>query len=39
LGGRAIAESVTQVAGHAVPQVAFAWDPIEKLLQASPQAS
>ncbi|HKM63215.1 MAG TPA: GNAT family N-acetyltransferase [Acidisphaera sp.] len=39
LGGRAIAETVTQVAGHPVPQLAFVWDPIEKLLQASPQAS
>jgi ribosomal protein S18 acetylase RimI-like enzyme len=36
LGGRTIAESTTQVAGHPVPQLAFVWDPIEKLLQASP---
>jgi ribosomal protein S18 acetylase RimI-like enzyme len=39
MGGRAVAESITHVAGYAVPQVAFVWDPIEKLLQASPQAS
>src|SRR5208283_5085933 len=39
LGEGEIAETVTQVAGHPVPQLAFVWDPIEKLLQASPQAS
>jgi hypothetical protein len=39
LGGRAVAESVTEVGGQALIQTAFVWDPIEKLLQASPQAS
>ncbi len=39
LGGRPVAESTIQVGGQSVPQVAFVWDPIEQLLQASPQAS
>ncbi len=39
LGGRAVAESVTVVGGQSLIQTAFVWDPIEKLLQASPQAS
>lgn len=39
LAGKPVATSTTQVAGRAVPQTAFAWDPIEKLLQASTQTS
>ncbi len=39
LGGRAVAEAYTEVGGQSVIQTAFVWDPIEKLLQASPQAS
>jgi len=38
LGGQPVAESTTQVGGRPVQQTAFAWDPIERLLQASPQA-
>ena len=30
---------MTHVAGQKVPQTAFVWDPIERLLTASPQAS
>jgi ribosomal protein S18 acetylase RimI-like enzyme len=36
LGGRTVAEADTSVAGVAVPQLAYAWDPIEKLIAASP---
>jgi ribosomal protein S18 acetylase RimI-like enzyme len=36
LGGRPVAEADTHVAGIAVPQLAYAWDPIEKLIAASP---
>jgi GNAT superfamily N-acetyltransferase len=39
LGGKPSAEATIQVAGRAVPQTAFVWDPIERLLTASPQAS
>jgi ribosomal protein S18 acetylase RimI-like enzyme len=39
LGGRAVAEASVHVAGQQVIQVAFVWDPIEKLLAPSPQAS
>ncbi len=39
LGGRPVAESHTRVAGQSVAQVAFLWDPIALLLQASPQES
>jgi len=39
LGGRAVAEAPVQVGGTAVVQTAFVWDPIDKLLQASPQNS
>jgi len=39
LGGRAVAEATIPFAGQSVVQVAFAWDPIETLLAASPQAS
>ncbi|WP_158744639.1 GNAT family N-acetyltransferase [Acidisphaera sp. L21] len=36
LGGRPVAESDTRVAGVSVPQTAYAWDPIERLIAASP---
>jgi ribosomal protein S18 acetylase RimI-like enzyme len=36
LGGRPVAESVVQVAGESVPQTGFVWNPIEKLIAASP---
>ncbi len=36
LGGQPAAEATTQVGGQSVIQTAFVWDPIEKLLQASP---
>jgi ribosomal protein S18 acetylase RimI-like enzyme len=39
LGGRPVAETTTRVAGQAVPQTAYLWDPIALLLQASPQDS
>jgi len=39
LGGRSVAEAVVQVAGQGVVQTAFVWDPIERLLAASPQSS
>jgi hypothetical protein len=39
LGGRAAAEAMTRVGGQPVAQTAFVWDPIEKLLAASPQKS
>ena len=39
LGGRPVAEAMIQFAGQKVPQTAFVWDPIERLLAASPQAS
>jgi ribosomal protein S18 acetylase RimI-like enzyme len=39
LGGRPAAEAATRVGGQQVMQTAFVWDPIENLLQASPQAS
>jgi GNAT superfamily N-acetyltransferase len=39
LGGRPVAEQTIRIAGQSVAQVAFAWDPIELLLTASPQAS
>lgn len=39
LGGRTVAEATIQVAGHPVVQTAFVWDPIDRLLAASPQAS
>ena len=38
LGGRPAAELDTRVAGVAIPQVAFVWDPIDPLLAAAPQA-
>jgi ribosomal protein S18 acetylase RimI-like enzyme len=39
LGGRPVCEAVTRVAGQAIPQTAYLWDPIALLLQASPQDS
>lgn len=36
LGGQPTAEGVTRVAGAVLPQIAYAWDPIERLLAASP---
>jgi GNAT superfamily N-acetyltransferase len=39
LGGKAGAEAMIQFAGVSLPQTAFVWDPIERLLAASPQAS
>lgn len=39
LGGRPVAQSVTRVAATDLQQVAYAWDPIERLLAASPTRS
>lgn len=39
LGGRAVAEATVQVGGRPVGQTAFLWDPIERLLETSTQAS
>jgi ribosomal protein S18 acetylase RimI-like enzyme len=39
LGGRAVAETTITVGGEEVRQTAFVWNPIERLLQASPQNS
>jgi ribosomal protein S18 acetylase RimI-like enzyme len=39
LGGRPSAEADVLVGGQPVVQSAFVWDPIERLLQASPQAT
>ena len=39
LGGKPAAEALIQFAGHKLPQTAFVWDPIERLLAASAQAS
>ncbi|MDR3531107.1 MAG: GNAT family N-acetyltransferase [Rhodopila sp.] len=39
LGGRPVAEQTIQIAGQAVTQTAFVWDPIEQLLAAASQAS
>jgi ribosomal protein S18 acetylase RimI-like enzyme len=39
LGGKPVAEASIRVGGSSVVQTAFIWDPIERLLQASPQAS
>jgi ribosomal protein S18 acetylase RimI-like enzyme len=36
LGGRPVAQGTTRVAGVPVPQTAYVWDPIEKLIAASP---
>ena len=36
LGGKPAATSDTQVAGVTIPQTAYVWDPIERLLAASP---
>ncbi|HVC61858.1 MAG TPA: GNAT family N-acetyltransferase [Acetobacteraceae bacterium] len=37
LGGKPVAEAAIQFAGRQVVQTAFVWDPIERLLAASPQ--
>lgn len=39
LGGKPAAEAAIQFAGRQVVQTAFVWDPIERLLTASPQES
>ncbi len=39
LGGRSVAEATVQVGGRPVVQTAFMWDPIERLLEASRQAT
>ena len=39
LGGRPAANAHAAVAGQRIPQVAYAWDPIERLLASSPQRS
>jgi ribosomal protein S18 acetylase RimI-like enzyme len=39
LGGRQAAESTIQVGGSPVVQTAYVWEPIEKLAQATSQAS
>jgi GNAT superfamily N-acetyltransferase len=39
LGGRAVAQGWTMVDYQQVMKMAYVWDPIEQLLQASPQAS
>ncbi len=36
MGGRLVAEAETRVAGVTVPQTAYGWDPIERLIAASP---
>jgi ribosomal protein S18 acetylase RimI-like enzyme len=38
LGGRRTAESVIHVGGEKVARTAFAWDPIDRLLQSQPEA-
>ena len=37
LGGQAVCEDFVRVAGQNVLQTAYAWNPIERLLQSSPQ--
>jgi ribosomal protein S18 acetylase RimI-like enzyme len=39
LGGKPVAEAMIQFAGTKLPQTAFVWDPIERLLTASTQTS
>ncbi|MDQ2804528.1 MAG: GNAT family N-acetyltransferase [Pseudomonadota bacterium] len=39
LGGRPVAEASIRVGGHPLIQTAFVWDPIERLLETSAQAS
>ena len=36
LGGQTAAEGHTRLAGVALPQIAYSWDPIDRLLAASP---
>ncbi len=38
LGGKPVAEAAIRFAGQPVVQTAFVWDPIERLLAASPQS-
>ena len=38
-GGRSSAEKTVEVGGQSVIQTAFVWDPIERLIAASPKAS
>ncbi len=38
LGGQAIAESHTRVAGQKLAQIAFTWDPIERLAESASRA-
>jgi ribosomal protein S18 acetylase RimI-like enzyme len=35
LGGKAAAESLVEVGGQAVPQTAYVWSPLDKLVQAT----
>ncbi len=39
LGGRPVAEATVQVGGRPVGQIAFLWNPIERLLEISAQTS
>ena len=39
IGGRPVAQSMVQVAGATVPQMAYLWDPIDRLVVASSAAS
>src|SRR6202035_4460205 len=39
IGGKPTPEALNQFAGQTVPQMAFVWDPIERLLAASTQES
>ncbi len=39
LGGRAVAESHTRVAGQKLAQIAFAWDPIKRLVESASRAT
>ena len=39
MGGKPVAEATIPFAGQSVMQTAFVWDPIDRLLAASPQAS
>lgn len=39
LGGKTVAEAPIVVGGEMVMQTAFVWDPIERLVQASPQST
>ena len=39
LGGKSVAENTIQVGGEPIVQTAFVWDPIDRLIAASPQKS